>query len=133
LGEAHEEVRALGGDIVAVFQYRAEPTFHFCRRRGVPFDCLGDPDREAYHAVGLESGGVLEYMGPRAAMGWVRAAAHGKFGGIPKGDVSQRPGTFVIAPDGTVAFAHYNRNSADNPSTEDVLAAVREAAAATPA
>jgi peroxiredoxin len=129
LGEAHEEVRALGGDIVAVFQYRAEPTFHFCRRRGVPFDCLGDPDREAYHAVGLESGGVLEYMGPRAAVGWVRAAAHGKFGGMPKGDVSQRPGTFVIAPDGTVAFAHYNRNSADNPPMKDVLAAVKAAAA----
>jgi peroxiredoxin len=132
LGEAHEEVRALGGDIVAVFQYRAEPTFHFCRRRGVPFDCLGDPDREAYHAVGLESGGALEYLGPRAALGWVRAAAHGKFGGIPKGDVSQRPGTFVVAPDGTVAFAHYNRNSADNPSNRELIAAVR-AAAATPA
>lgn len=117
---------------MAVFQYRAEPTFHFCRQRKVPFDCLGDPEREAYHAVGLESGGVLEYMGPRAALGWVRAAAHGKFGGIPKGDVSQRPGTFVIAPDGTVAFAHYNRNSADNPSNDEVIAAVR-AAAATPA
>jgi peroxiredoxin len=131
LGEAHEEVRALGGDIVAVFQYRAEPTFHFCRRRGAPFDCLGDPDREAYRAVGLERGGPLEYMGPRAMVGWARAAAHGKFGGVPKGDVSQRPGTFVIAPDGKVAFAHYNRNSADNPSNEEVIAAVR-AAAATP-
>jgi peroxiredoxin len=128
LGEAHEEIRALGGDIVAVFQYRAEPTFHFCRKRDVPFDCLGDPDREAYHAVGLESGGPLEYLGPRAMMGWVRAAAHGKFGGVPKGDVSQRPGTFVIARDGTVALAHYNRNSADNPSNEEVIAAVRAAA-----
>jgi len=133
LAGAHEEIRALGGDIVAVFQYRAEPTSHFCRQRGVPFDCLGDPDREAYHAVGLESGGPLEYMGPRAMLGWVRAAAHGKFGGLPKGDVSQRPGTFVIARDGTVAFAHYNRNSADNPSNEEVIAAVRAAAAATPA
>ena len=129
MGEAHEEVRALGGDIVAVFQYRAEPTFHFCRKRGVPFDCLGDPDRDAYRAVGLERGGPLEYIGPRAALGWARAAAHGTFGGIPKGDVSQRPGTFVIAPDGTVAFAHYNRNSADNPKTEDVIEAVRVAAA----
>jgi peroxiredoxin len=128
LGEAHEEIRALGGDIVAVFQYRAEPTFHFCRKRDVPFDCLGDPDREAYHAVGLESGGPLEYLGPRAMMGWVRAAAHGKFGGVPKGDVSQRPGTFVIARDGTVALAHYNRNSADNPSNQEVIAAVRAAA-----
>ena len=130
MGKAHEEIRALGGDVVAVFQYRAEPTFHFCRRRGAPFDCLGDPEREAYQAVGLEDGGLLEYMGPRAAVGWLKAASHGNFGGTPKGDVAQRPGTFVVAPDGTVAFAHYNRNSADNPSNAQVIDAVREAALA---
>lgn len=113
---------------MAVFQYRAEPTFHFCRKRGAPFDCLGDPDHDAYHAVGLEDGGLLEYMGPRAAVGWIKAASHGNFGGAPKGDVAQRPGTFVVAPDGTVAFAHYNRNSADNPSNDQVIEAVLEAA-----
>jgi peroxiredoxin len=133
LGKAHEEIKALGGDIVAVFQYRAEPTFHFCRKRDVPFDCLGDPDREAYHAVGLEDGGLLEYMGPSAALGWVKAAAHGNFGGAPKGDVAQRPGTFVVAPNGIVAFAHYNRNSADNPSNAELIEAVRVAAARQPA
>jgi peroxiredoxin len=130
LGKAHEEIRSLGGDIVAVFQYRAEPTFHFCRQRDTPFDCLGDPDREAYREVGLESGGLLEYMGPSAAIGWIKAAAHGNFGGVPKGDVAQRPGTFVVAPDGHVVLAHYNRNSADNPSNDEVIDAVREAAAA---
>jgi peroxiredoxin len=129
LGEAHEEIRALGGDVVAVFQYRAEPTFHFCRKRDVPFDCLGDPDREAYHAVGLERGGPLEFIGPSAAVGWLKAASHGNFAGAPQGDVAQRPGTFVVAPDGRVAFAHFNRNAADNPSNDEVLAAVRAAAA----
>jgi len=129
LSEAHEEIRSLGGDVVAVFQYRAEPTAHFCRRRGAPFDCLGDPDREAYRAVGLERGGPLEFLGPSAAVGWLKAAAHGNFAGRPEGDVAQRPGTFVVAQDGTVVLAHYNRNAADNPSTGEVLDAVREAAA----
>lgn len=129
MGKAHEEIRALGGDVVAVFQYRAEPTFHFCRKRGVPFDCLGDPERDAYHAVGLESGGLMEYVGPKAAVGWLKAASHGNFGGAPQGDVSQRPGTFVVAQDGTLAFAHYNHDSADNPSNAQVLEAVRAAAA----
>jgi peroxiredoxin len=132
LGAAHEEIRSLGGDVVAVFQYRADPTFHFCRRRDVPFDCLGDPEREAYHAVGLERGGPLEYLGPKAAVGWLKAAAHGNFAGVPQGDTAQRPGTFVVAPDGRVAFAHYNRNSADNPSNDELLEAVRAAAAVEP-
>jgi peroxiredoxin len=125
LGEAHEEIRTAGGDVVAIFQYRAEPTYHFCRKRKVPFDCLGDPEREGYHAVGLERGSVGEYMGPQLAKGFVRAARHGAFAGVPKGDVAQRPGTFVVATDGTVAFAHYHKDSSDNPDTEELLKVVR--------
>jgi peroxiredoxin len=125
LGEAHEDIRAAGGDVVAIFQYRADPTFHFCRKRKVPFDCLGDPEREGYHAVGLERGSAKEYVGPQLAKGFLRAARHGAFPGRPVGDVAQRPGTFVVATDGTVAYAHYHKDSSDNPDTEELLEVVR--------
>jgi peroxiredoxin len=126
LGEAHEEFRAAGADIVAVFQYRADPTFHFCRKRGVPFDCLGDPEREGYFAVGLEPGSMREYIGPQLVKGFVRAARKGALAGNPQGgDVSQRPGTFVVGTDGKVALAHYNKDSADNPDTTELLRVVR--------
>ena len=129
MGEAYEDFRAAGGDVVAVFQYRADPTFHFCRRRNVPFDCLGDPEREGYHAVGLEKGSMREYIGPQLVGGFVRAARKGAFAGNPKGgDVTQRPGTFVVGTDGRVVLAHYNKDSADNPPLDEVLAAVRAAA-----
>jgi peroxiredoxin len=126
LGEHFEGLREQGADVVAVFQYRAQPTFHFCRKRGVPFDCLGDPEREAYHAVGLERGGAREYVGPQLAKGFLRAARHGALPGRPVGDVAQRPGTFVVAPDGRVAFAHYNKDSSDNPPIEELLEVVAE-------
>jgi peroxiredoxin len=125
LGEAYEEIRDAGGDVVAIFQYRADPTFHFCRKRDVPFDCLGDPDRAAYHAVGLERGGAREYIGPQLAKGFLRAARHGALPGRPVGDVAQRPGTFVVGQDGKVALAHYNKDSSDNPRTEELLQVVR--------
>jgi len=125
LGEAHEQFRQAGADIVAIFQYRADPTYHFCRKRKVPFDCLGDPEREGYHAVGLERGPAREYIGPQLVKGYLRAARHGAFAGVPKGDVSQRPGTFVVSTDGKVAFAHYNKDSSDNPPTEELLEIVR--------
>jgi peroxiredoxin len=127
LGEHHDEIREAGGDVVAIFQYRADPTFHFCRKRDVPFDCLGDPEREAYHAVGLERGSPKEYIGPQLAKGFLRAARHGAFAGNPQGgDVAQRPGTFVVSPEGRVLYAHYNKDSADNPSMDELLEAVRE-------
>jgi peroxiredoxin len=131
LAEHYDEIREAGGDVVAVFQYRAEPTFHFCRKRDVPFDCLGDPQREGYHAVGLERGPAREYVGPQLAKGFLRAARQGALPGNPEGgDVAQRPGTFVVSPEGTVLYAHYNKDSADHPSMSELLEAVRAAAPA---
>lgn len=125
MGRHYQEFLEEGADVVAVFQYRADPTFHFCRKRGVPFDCLGDPEREGYHAVGLERGPAREYIGPQLAKGFLRAARHGALPGIPKGDTAQRPGTFVVAKDGIVAFAHYSKDSSDNPDTEELISVVR--------
>jgi peroxiredoxin len=125
LGEAYDQFRAAGADIVAIFQYRADPTYHFCRKRGVPFDCLGDPERAGYHAVGLERGGAMEVVGPQLVKGFVRAARHGALPGIPKGDTAQRPGTFVVSTEGQVLYAHYNKDSADNPETAEVLRVVQ--------
>ncbi len=129
MGEHHDEIRAAGGDVVAIFQYRADPTHHFCRKRDVPFDCLGDPERDGYRAVGLDRGKVREYIGPQLAKGFIRAARKGAFTGNPQGgDVLQRPGVFVVSPQGTVRYAHYHSDSADNPPLSEIVAAVREAA-----
>jgi peroxiredoxin len=125
LGEAYEEFRKAGAEVVAVFQYRAEPTYNFCRKRDVPFDCLGDPEREGYHAVGLERGSAREVIGPQLAKGFLRAARKGALPGRPVGDTAQRPGTFVVSPEGVVLYAHYHRDSSDNPDTAELLRVVR--------
>ena len=129
MGEHHEEIRAAGGDVVAIFQYRAEPTYHFCRKRDVPFDCLGDPERDGYRAVALDRGKAREYVGPQLAKGFIRAARKGAFTGNPQGgDVAQRPGVFVVSQLGMVLYAHYHGDSADNPPISEIVTAVREAA-----
>jgi peroxiredoxin len=130
LGRHYNEFLQAGADVVAIFQYRADPTYHFCRKRGVPFDCLGDPEREGYHAVGLERGAAKEVIGPQLIGGFLRAARHGALPGIPKGDTAQRPGTFVVSSEGKVLYAHYHKDSADNPSIDEVLRAVRDYSAA---
>jgi peroxiredoxin len=133
LGRHYDEFREAGADVVAIFQYRGDPTFHFCRKRKVPFDCLGDPEREGYHAVGLERGSAKEVIGPQLIGGWLRAARHGALPGIPKGDTAQRPGTFVVSPEGKVLYAHYHKDSSDNPDTDELLRVVRGLRASTSA
>jgi peroxiredoxin len=127
LDQARDEIKAAGGDTVAVFQYRAQPTRNFCRQRGVEMDCLGDPERRLYEGVGLERGSARDYMTPKVAMSFVRAVREGGAPGKPE-PTAQRPGTFVVRRDGKVALAHYNADPSDNPSLESVLEALRAAA-----
>jgi peroxiredoxin len=53
MSRAYGDFQAAATDVVAVFQYDAQVTHRFCDSRDVPFDCLGDPRREAYAEVSL--------------------------------------------------------------------------------
>jgi hypothetical protein len=125
LDQARDEIRAAGGDVVAIFHYRAAPTRNFCRKREVALDCYGDPEMEGYLATGLDKFSAREQMSPKLALGAIRAATKGAVAGAPGGNLNQRPGTFVVGMDGTLLFAHYNREQSDNPKIDDVLDAVR--------
>lgn len=125
---AWDDIRSAGADAVAIFQYRAESTRNFCHYRKIPFDCLGDPAKQAYDAVGLGRGKRREYLGAKAVKGWFRVARSGAVIGIPHGDIALRPATFVVRPGGEVVLAHYNEDSTDNPKVEWLLEAVRAAA-----
>lgn len=129
LRAGYSEIRAAGGDVVAVFHYTAQASQDFCTGRRLPFQCLGDPLREAYAALDIRRGRARELYG----WGVIRRAlpAYRTAGGTrpPQGgDIRQLPGTFVVAPGGRVALAHYSANAADNPPIELVLDAVRAAA-----
>ena len=129
MGEAHDDIRAAGGDVIAVFQYAGERTRDFCREREVPFDCLGDPRVEGYAAVGLGKGKWREYLGPQLIGSTVKAAMKGHLLGNPQGgDISISPATFVIGRDGRVVYAHYNEDAADHAPTPQVIEALERAA-----
>lgn len=129
IGRAHEDFRAAGADVVAIFQYGAQATEAFCESRGVPFDCVGDPLRAGYAEVSLGRGTRKQLLGFSVFKRYVRAVPTGTLGaGSRGGDMAQLPGTFVVRPDGRLIFAHYAESSADNPAVADVLAAARAAA-----
>jgi hypothetical protein len=69
-----------------------------------------------------------QVAGPRVWRRWVRNAVtgnpQGRFG---QGDQAQLGGTFVVDVSGTVRYVHRGWRSDDNPSNEEVLAAVAAA------
>jgi peroxiredoxin len=127
MGRALGDFEAAGAQVVAIFQYSAEATRDFCASRKVPFDCLGDPDREAYAQVEVGRGRRDQVLSGRIAGSYLKTLLRSRqVGSLGKGEeMLQLPGTFVVGSDGRVRFAHYAVSSADNPPVADVLAAVR--------
>lgn len=83
-------------------------------------------------------------MTPRArrsppwASCWVPASCSSTTSALPtgllqtttKGHAAQLGGVVIVAPDGSVPYAHLADDAADNPPTDEVLAAARRAATA---
>jgi len=131
MGKALKDFEAAGAQVVAIFQYSAEATRDFCEGRKVPFECLGDPKREAYQQVEVGKGTRDQVLGRNIAGKYLKTMFRSRVVGsinAPVEEMLQLPGTFVVGTDGRVLFAHYAVNSADNPPPADVLAVVRSQA-----
>ena len=111
---------------MGVFQGPPPSVGDHCSSRDVPFDCLADPGREAYDAFQLGRAGVTTWLNPNTVVKGIKLFRHGLTTGLPHAgqDVRQMPGTFVIQRGGRVRLAHYNRDPADNPSLDVILAAL---------
>lgn len=98
----------------------------FCEERAVPFECLADPDRSAYRAFALTSGGARKLLNPNTVIKGVKLYAKGMTTGLPHAgqDIRQMPGTFVVSPGGRIRFAHYNSDAADNAPIRNILGAL---------
>lgn len=127
LTAARDELLAAGGDAVVI--YREEPGVvgPICGGRGTPFDCLSDPGRHLEGAAMIDRFKARRYaaFSPRRLGQAVRSG--GRVTTVPR-DLLQGRGTYVVAPDGRVAYTHISQTAADIPSVGELIAAVRAAA-----
>jgi peroxiredoxin len=97
----------------------------FCEERTPGILCLADPEREAYHAYGLERANLWQTFLSlnvwrsnrrlKRERGWNTELP-------PKGqDAMQMAGTFVIATDGRIRLPYYYDDIADHPSVDLLL------------
>lgn len=126
LRRAREQFEARGAHIVAVGQGTLEDRDAFVSAHGpYPFPILCDPTRDSYAAYGLARGSLYNVaMHPKVLAKAAEAYAAGERQGRTVGDGMQLGGTFVIARDGVVIFAHEHKQSSDFPPNEKVLAAL---------
>jgi hypothetical protein len=90
---------------------------------------VGDPDRKAYRAFGLERTSWLTFLNPSMIWGYLRQ----KFKGVGikmltmREDVLQLGGDFILDRSGNVVWKFTSRNPTARPSVDQLLAVLGSA------
>lgn len=126
-GEDFEEA---GARLAAIGQGTPRHAEHFVEEYGLEgMQVLVDPDRKTYRAAGAKIATVDELWHPRIVARAAKVTASDRLGqGRTQGHAAQLGGVLVVARDGRVVWARMADDASDNPPTEEVLKAAREAA-----
>jgi hypothetical protein len=101
-------------DVLFFFQGSPTEGRAFLRRYWPEARAVADADHAFYEDFGVERGGLLDVLGPRALLATRRAKAKGHEFGERSGDVWRMPGLFLVR-DEQVLWQHQFSHQADHP------------------
>ena len=123
--DAYEEIRELGGQVVAIGTGDADQARDFVERERIPYPVLVDDDARAATAASIERVGMFRLFAPASFPGGLRAWRAGHRIGSPGKRVDQLGATFVVEPGPRLRYSHRDAHTADHAPLSDVLAALR--------
>ena len=115
----------LGAELVLVGLGSVEQTAAFKKRFDVPFPMIADPEKRLFAAFRLKQASAGALLSATMVFRGIAAMAKGHRVGVPKGDVRQLPGVFIIDTDGRILFSHHATGPADHPQPDTLLEALR--------
>jgi len=130
LAASAEKIASKRARLVIVGNGSVEQAAKFFLKKGLPVAGVvvaTDPTRESYRAAELERGVAKTFFHEGARQAYVRArregfAITGAFGSL--GDTFQLGGILVVSPGSRLVFRHASRFAGDNPSMDEVIAAL---------
>jgi peroxiredoxin len=133
LHKLRDDFEEAGVRLVVIGHGTPEMAAAFRRAQGVDLPVLADPDRRIYDTIGAKVATLDELIGPKQILAGLRAAISSRVrqGSIAVhqgriiGHAAQLGGVLVVAPDGSVRYAHLSDNASDYPPAREVLAAAR--------
>jgi peroxiredoxin len=117
-----DQFQRVGANVVLVGLGSPEETADFKARFDVPFPMIADPQKRLFAAFQLKQAATGSFFSVGMAVKGLSALARGHRMGLPKGDVRQLPGVFIIDTKGYIRFSHYSKDPADHPDPNDLLA-----------
>ena len=124
-----DRFEAAGARLAVIGQGTPPMARDFQRSLDVDLPILLDTERLAYRAAGTKRANVTELFSPGVVLKGVRAGlSAGLRQGKTAGDAAQLGGVLVVAPDGSIPYAHLAEDASDNPPNDEVIAAVEKLA-----
>lgn len=127
LSTGREQIEQAGLNLVVIMQGTPEASAEFARKYAPGMMVLADPEREAYHAFGLERGNLFQtFLNPKVWAAVQRSRQKGyQVEPPPAGqDAMQMSGTFIIGTDGKIKLPFYYDHIADHPPLDLLLTGV---------
>lgn len=131
---AREQFAAANCSVVVVSQAKPEVLTRYLARQRWHLPIVGDPDRAAYRAFGLERTGWLTFFRPKVLLGYLAKMLRGHRLRTPYAgeDVLQLGGDFVLDRQRNVVFAYPSADPTDRPAINALLDAIRRAPSSGP-
>lgn len=121
LHNEREKFSEAGFSLVLVGVGTKEKAEQFKEEFSLSFPIICDPERDLYRQYGLKDGSVLDVASPSVLLKGLRAMSLGYRPGIPRGDVMQLPGVFLIDNQGNIRYSYFSKDASDHPPVEDLL------------
>jgi peroxiredoxin len=128
LREHEQELDRLGAVVLGVSFEGPSVIARFAERESLPYPILSDPERRAYRAFGLERGRTGQVWSLHALRTYARGLLNGRLPRLPRADIAQLGGDFVLDSQGKVVYEYRSEESADRPAIDTLLDAVRAVA-----
>jgi peroxiredoxin len=132
LRERYDELRDLGGEVIAIGTGNVPYAAAFVTEEHVPFPVLVDDAGAAARAAQVKRVNFYRLLFDRRSLAGAREArAAGHRIHKPGKRTNQLGATFVIGPGDRVQYEHVDDHTADHASLADVLDALRKASGVT--
>ena len=122
LHRSKAQFEKIGFQVVLVGLGNPDRAEAFKKQFSISFSIICDPEKKLYQAYGLGRGSVVRMASPAFLLKGLKTLSRGHTPGVPRDDIKQLPGVFLIDTSGNIRYAHYSKDPSDNPSIETLLA-----------
>ena len=119
-----QEFTAKGARLAAIGMGIPEMAAHFRDTQDVRFPLLVDRTKQTYRALEMKRGNLWDVVGPKNWLRYAKGIATGHGVAKPEQDPLQMGGVIVADRGGEVRYMFRSSAAAENPTVDEVLAAV---------